>query len=316
MAEAAQGTAADIERRARESAEVSRREAIDSANGVLQGLKATERELSLLLRSLSQEADTLRAKLDRARLLSGPAVTEVPKLLHGEQAAQLFIEAEATTIEADALDAPAAQERAAAAPEEVSPPGDAVYEPDAPNEPGAESKGEAQGRENGQATPSDGAREAGPLAHEPVADDAAEPPVASERVKASPAEGEVDFEAADMDHVPFPVSSEEGADARTLDEDARAHVSRKTDGELADAYRIARVSTERAFDEDNDDQKAYWSALMRATVHEAASRPDFGQAQGDAPGGRREKKRRAKLLKALSDAREQALERPETDDAG
>ena len=72
MTEAARSTAADIERTARDSADDTRREAVESAVRTVGNINQVERELTLLLRGVSQEADALRAKLDRVRLLSSP----------------------------------------------------------------------------------------------------------------------------------------------------------------------------------------------------------------------------------------------------
>lgn len=72
MTEAARSTAADIERTARDSADDTRREAVESAVRTVENINQVERELTLLLRGVSQEADALRAKLDRVRLLSSP----------------------------------------------------------------------------------------------------------------------------------------------------------------------------------------------------------------------------------------------------
>ena len=70
MTEAARSTAADIERTARDSADDTRHEAVESAVRTVGNINQVERELTLLLRGVSQEADALRAKLDRVRLLS------------------------------------------------------------------------------------------------------------------------------------------------------------------------------------------------------------------------------------------------------
>jgi len=72
MTEAARSTAADIERTARDSADDTRREAVESAVRTVGNINQVERELTLLLRGVSQEADGLRAKLDRVRLRSSP----------------------------------------------------------------------------------------------------------------------------------------------------------------------------------------------------------------------------------------------------
>ena len=306
MAEAAQGTAADIERTARDSAEASRKEAVEAANGIARSLQATERELSLLLRSLSQEADQLRAKLDRARLLSAAPGAGASRLSLTEPSERVALEGEAETIEADALGPPAAAEPGggpegpATASEEASA-GIPQPDPDA---------GAAQGREVEAGETPAAQRDTSDAAHGPSSSETEEDRTAAGPASTGPAGSEADDASveekpSDTDaEVPFPVSSREGADSRTLEEDARAHVTRKTDLELADLYRI---SSKRASKEGGDEQRAYWRALLGATVQEAASRPDFGHVERDAAEGRRERKRRVKLLAALSEARSEAL---------
>lgn len=285
MAEAAEGIAADIVRRALESGKASRNEAIDSANDLLQRLNAAERELTLVLRSVSQEADTLRGQLERVRLLSGATVAQALELPSAEARTSLPVEAE-TPVEADALSGPSTQTGAVAAPVEQGAPVDDALEPDAP---GVTEIAALSGPDEAEAQAAEDAE-----AH------------AAEDAEAHAAEDAGHHVSPAVASAPLPVSSEVGADSSTLDESARARVSRKTDRELADLY---QVSTERAAGEDDDEHQVYWGALVRAIVREAVSRPGFGRADSEyQPGGFKERRRQAKRLKALSDAREQALE--------
>jgi len=343
MAEAAQGTAAEIERTARDSAQASRKEALEAADGIARSLQATDRELSLLLRSLSQEADQLRAKLDRARLLSAAPGAGASRLSSTEPPEQVALEGEAETIEADAL-----------APPVVTEPGDGLEDPATASDEAfagspqpAPDAGAAQGWEAeagemppGERDTSDAAQSPPEPEPEPVPVPVSEPETDPEteteteedktaiepafaRVTGSEADDaavEENVSGADGE-VPFPVSSGAGADSRTLEEDARAHVTRKSDLELADLYRI---SSERASEPGGDEQEAYWRALLSATVQEAASRPQFGDVEANTAGGRRERKRRVKLLAALSEARDEVLrgaeegadsESPQSDDS-
>jgi len=342
MAEAAQGTAAEIERTARDSAQASRKEALEAADGIARSLQATDRELSLLLRSLSQEADQLRAKLDRARLLSAAPGAGASRLSSTEPPEQVALEGEAETIEAAALGAPAATEPAGGGLEAPATDSEEVFEefPQPAPDAGAAQGWEAEAGEMppGERDTSDAAQsppEPEPVpVPEPVSEPETDPETETEEDKTAiePAFARVTGSEADDaaveenvsgadGEVPFPVSSGAGADSRTLEEDARAHVTRKSDLELADLYRI---SSERASEPGGDEQEAYWRALLSATVQEAASRPQFGDVEANTAGGRRERKRRVKLLAALSEARDEVLrgaeegadsESPQSDDS-
>jgi len=118
MTEAADGTAANLERSAVSSAEQIRRDATQASLRVAENIGAIEHELSVVLRAVSAEADGLRAKLDRARLLSsGPEITEV----------RLSLDAEATDM--------GPEPPALASPAEESEPSGHVETSEAPDEP-------------------------------------------------------------------------------------------------------------------------------------------------------------------------------------
>lgn len=89
-----------------------------------------------------------------------------------------------------------------------------------------------------------------------------------------------------------------------LAEDARKHVADKSDLELAELYQIASGRAEKG----DEGERAYWNSLLTATVEQAANRPAFGaRAPDEPPRSRREKKKRANLLKPLVEARKEAV---------
>ena len=231
MAEAAQGTASEIDGRAREAGEATRQEALASATRVSEEIGRLEDELAQLRKFVGGEADGLRAKLDRSRLLHASRMrAEAPAALSGP--------------------APVAERGA------LSPAPDTDAE-DAPELAQAEDQ-------DSVATP------------EPVAADA-----------------EVD--GPDESEAPTP----------DLDE-TRAEIVRASDLGLAELYVLARARANGPFENEKD--AAYWPAVVRAAVEEATTRPDFGQAAADdAQSGRKAKKQRARTLKPLVTARDEAL---------
>lgn len=128
------------------------------------------------------------------------------------------------------------------------------------------------------------------------------PPVAEPEQAAAP-ETEAEPPAAEPAALPAAVASD-------LDEEARSRVAAKSDLELAELHQIASGRAGKG----SDDQRAYWQALVSATIAEAAKRETFGeQPDGENPRGRWAKKRRAKALQPLVAAREAArreAERP------
>lgn len=91
----------------------------------------------------------------------------------------------------------------------------------------------------------------------------------------------------------------------TTPSDIRRRFGWKTDKELAEAYEIATQERARAEETGEQQELAYWDALVEASVKEAVDRPAFGEVdEWDEEHGRREKRQTAKRLQALADARE------------
>jgi hypothetical protein len=93
-------------------------------------------------------------------------------------------------------------------------------------------------------------------------------------------------------------------EAGSLEDEARSRVTGKTDLELAELHQIAIGRASVGSEED----RRYWAALAAAAVHEAVSRSGFGKlAAGEDVASWRARKKRAKRLKPLMEARDQAL---------
>lgn len=261
MAEAAQGTAADIEGRAREARDTARGEALQSARRVADEIARLERELSQLQRFVAKEADGLRATVDRSQLNHGPA-----------RAADVV----------EALAGPAAPEqRGALAPAAVE---------EAP-----EVRVVERAEEVGQgAAPTEEA----PMAKESPPEAGAESDTT--RVRVPP-----DETAADAAGPTEPPAGEPGSlesrDLGTLHQ----NVEEASDLELAEIYLAANEKVDGASDEA---QLVYWTTVVRAAVDEAVARPGFGEAPSEQTTSRKVKKRRARALKPLVEAREAALQ--------
>jgi hypothetical protein len=94
------------------------------------------------------------------------------------------------------------------------------------------------------------------------------------------------------------------SEAARLRKEAQTRVAATNDLDLAELHQIAQSRASKGSEGD----RHYWSTLLRATVEEAVSRRNFGQAvSNDDSGGRRETKRRLKLLKPLMSARQEAM---------
>jgi hypothetical protein len=283
IVEAAQTKAADIERRSQESAEATRGEARVVANRVLELLRTAEREVGDLRRSVSREADAVRLVLGKAAVRSGPALGPGPR---------------------DALDSVATPFEA-----EIGPPveeAEAVAEKD---EPEAASPEDA----TNQTAVSEVVTEAPQAEEEEPAEEAAgEQEAAKEQAAAGAESAESSDNALEAAISRAQAQGASGAptqfSAQSHADDARRRVAGKGDEELAEAYEIAVEARAKAESSGNPDEVDYWEMLARAAVAEAVDRPTFGQVDdGEAAIGRREKRRRAKKLKSLTAAREQAL---------
>lgn len=78
------------------------------------------------------------------------------------------------------------------------------------------------------------------------------------------------------------------------------------DLELAELYGAARIALSDSTGLSRADE-TYWNGVLVATVEEATTRPDLGRPKaGETVPGRREKKRRSKLMQPLVEARAEA----------
>ncbi len=232
MIEAAQRTAAEIEREAGNSAEKTLRMANDAAGGLVETIVGLERELTQLHRGVSREADGLRAKLERARRLGA----------YSQSARAAASEPAPDAGKPELLPSPGSTEVPAAR---------ALAEP-SPDPPGA-----------------------------------APPEVDREAVSSTPPED----------------AAPDTRDFRDVDLSGLGQLS---DLELAELYGAARIALSESTELASADE-TYWSAVVVATVEEAITRPDFGKSKaGEEVPGRREKKRRMKLMRPLVEARAEA----------
>ena len=260
---------AEAERRARDAAEVAQREAAAAAERALEVIRSAERHLDEVRENASRETGALREAIAEAAARPEP-VAEAPA--PPAEPAQ-------PVTEPFAAEKPAAEEP--------------VTEPFAPE----------------------------PVADEPVTEpfeeehEAEEQPV-EEPVVAfeEPVEAPEDPEPEDLDvgefglallraRIPGTVEARLLGSARSAAQ-IRTRFAWKTDDELAEAFELtveARAAAERT---SSEEEARYWEALVRTTVEEASGRPNFGeQVDAEETVGRREKKRRAKRIKSLAQAR-------------
>lgn len=303
MIESARAAAEGIEREARSAGEAEWREAQSLAESVVGGIQSLERELTNLQRVLSRESDGLRAKVDRARLRSVAADTAAPGVP----------ELDRTAGDAAARNTLTAGPKATGETAVGATPGPAAPEPARPEpEPGPDAlAGEGEGEPEAVEEPGE-TELAQPADRESKAP---EPPAETAGDTAASGASTEGGEAPPEPHGDLALAlSGTATPGGALDEDARSRVAAKSDLELAELHQIA---TQRAA-KGGEEEVGYWSALAGATVKEAASRPEFGASPPDPEsGGRRAKKRRAKLLKPLMSARDEALAAsPEPDEGG
>ena len=94
-------------------------------------------------------------------------------------------------------------------------------------------------------------------------------------------------------------------------DEARRRVELKTDEELAESYEIALEARARAEKRGSAEEAGSWDRLVQAAVTEAVDRPAFGEPDDAERSTRRERRQLAKRLKALSKAREAAVQASE-----
>lgn len=290
MVEAAQGTVSEIDGRARDAAEGTRREALASMTRVAEEVGRLERELAQLRRGVAAEADGLRAKLDRSRLLHASAV---------RSDAAMALPGTAAPPKRGALSAPPETDEAQAPDvlvEEVS-----GHSTDGPYE-ASERRGEDPA--SAGETPSAPAEDTEAEAEERLDADVTPPQPTSQEPGPS---------ADDRDEQPDPAPPEplvsEDAPVSTGTHDlaeTRARMAEASDLELAELYLLAGARADGPVD--SEEEASYWPAVVHATVEEATGRPNFGQTTpDDAATSRKAKKQRAKTFKPLLSAREEAL---------
>jgi len=233
----------------------------------LKTINAVEGELTQLLSALSKEADGLRTKLERRRLLSGS---------RGRPGGPPVLEAEVSEGELGMLSpgaTPAVEEPPA--PEEPPVP----EEEPAPEEPAAEEP-EAETPEVDEAAPAEG-------------DDT---PVETADEPAQPEDAQPDEPAAVQVEPP-----------RGLDEEARTAVAKTmSDVELAELYALASVRVVEKSDDDKEASywmALQHATVDEAVSRPDFGRP----GEDEDLGGRRQRRQRRKLLEPLIAAREEAL---------
>lgn len=259
MTEAAFGSAAQIERQAREAADGKRAKAGAKAKAIGEAIGAIEQELTLLLRDVSAAAEGLRAQLDEAEMEPGPG--------HQGDTGQTL------TSRSDSVEAVGAEADSESS-ERPPTPDPALEQDQDPVDDAPENPVESEMAADH------------PEAEEPAKDE--EQPPMTTALDTEPAESQPDPSA----------SPPEGAIRLSgTESELRAQVAEATDLGLAELYESATWHESYA-DMSNADAE-YWQTLVRLTVEEAAGRSDEVLS-------RREKKRRAKLLRPLLDARNAA----------
>jgi hypothetical protein len=334
--EAAQTNAADAERTSRENAESTRQEAAASAARILDLIRNAERQVGDLRRSAAREADALRVALGKSAASAGPALGSGDALdsvatpyeaeigpggdeppagpaIADEAPAESDVSETAAAEEAAAEEAAAAERAAAeeaAAAEQAAAEEAAATEAAAAEQAAAE---EAAAAEAAAAEEPEAAEESAAGEPEPeVADQAeTEEPVAGNGAEAA-AEPTSGGGAGDL-QAAISRAQEQGAAALGFGapdqaEDAQRRVAGKTDDELAESYEIAVEARARAEKSGSEEEVGYWELLVQAAVKEAVGRPTFGEpGPEDESLSRRERRKKARRLKGLSQAREQAL---------
>ena len=254
------------------AAEIERTGEAESADPVLAQMSAVDRELGRARRNVKKEATALRAAVEVAKAAAQPAPAdeEQPELVDGEQAN--------------------------AADEE---------------EPAPRKRWSWLRRKKGRQPPADAAEEVEPAAaaaveEEPAAAAVEEEPAAAAVEEEPAAADEEDPTAADDSDAP----AEEEAPAKLVvpegvtEDELTASVRQKSDDELAESFEIALHAQRRADKASDEKMTVYWRALHDAAVTEASGRPEFGEREPDPALGRRERKQRAKRIRALVEASE------------
>lgn len=328
MVEAAQGTAAEIERGARSSANEQLESARATAASVIDAIGTIERTLSEVQRAVGREHDALRAKIDGARLRSAPAALEnaprralsrpadaptgVQALLgrggrvSGEPPATGFEPEQAETREAE----PEEAETDAADSGSLEPDSEtASLEPQEDEEAALDSQGDAPDPgdplPDAEPDPSPTQEPSDPPAGATAetGDDEAQADEEGEPYGEDPLADEPLPDRSSLEDALDRESRGAGTDSSELELEAQRRVQTSSDVQLAELHTIA----ESRAGKDGDEEAAYWRALVDATVQEAISRPEFGTRAPDENLGRRAKKKRAASLKPLQKAREDAL---------
>ncbi len=312
MIEAARDSAAEITRHARDAGSETRAGGSEAAARVSAQIDAIEHELTDLLRNVAQEADGLRAELDRARLASAfrpPSGRETA----GREAVALdpgLTEA-IGPAGADSLPARAEIEQAPAEPETNGPSNEADEGlSGGPLDPEVEATDDEPSPTGDRPpdAPSDGIEEAAPEVLN-------QPPEEEEGLSAA--------SASDSGHEPAEVGPEEAEDAGAADAPEEPATSLyptedlgtlpdKTDLALAELHKLAAAN---AADAEDEVTAEHWREVGRAVVEEAAGRAQFGRlGPNESVGGRKAKTRRARILRPLREAREEALEKAQIED--
>ena len=301
IGEAAGASAASSERDALARRETMLAEARATAARVHEAITTVADQLDDVRAAATREADTLRSLLARG----GPAVRGASaRAVRGLEASPLGAETEATPYPGEvAASDPTPPEPLFAEPRdaEVAEWPATATDDDLADELAADA--EAVEPAAGVGYP---AAEAEPATAEP------EQPAAQggngqpkpERPEA--AEGQSADRAEPALAAPEPDAGAE----QSLDERGPQPVVENTDEGLADSYLLAVESYALAVDHGDVEQAKLWEALRRAAIEEARVRHEFGQAEPDASLSRRQRRQRAKRLRALIKARDESSANP------
>ena len=261
MIEAARTTAADIERNAEDSAAAHLQETREMATRVADAILALENELSALKGVVGQEHDALRAKVDRTRLRSSvTTAAHVPGTPLGLPEAGAPGQTEGRSLgrgsaveESDTAEVAAPE---AADPESAGP----GPEPNRTDANVAELESEPETSAEPQTSTE-------PEASSDIEPEPVTSPVRGGSATASPSvPGKRSASLQELGRPPEVLSR---AEPETLTQEAQSRVVGKTDLELAELHDMASDRAEKG----PEGEKAYWSALVTATVTECGHAP-------------------------------------------
>jgi len=323
IVEAAGASAASSERDALARRETMLAEARATAARVHEAITTVADQLDDVRAAATREADTLRSLLARG----GPAVRGASaRAVRGLEASPLGAETEATPypgevaasdptppepLFAEPRDAEVAEWPSTATDDdladELAADAEAVEPAAGVGYPAAE--GEVEEDEDAEIEAAEA--EAAEIEAEPATAEPEQPAAQGGNGQPKPERPEAaEGQSADRAEPELAAPEPDAGAEQSLDERGPQPVVGNTDEGLADSYLLAVESYALAVDHGDVEQAKLWEALRRAAIEEARVRHEFGQAEPDASLSRRQRRQRAKRLRALIKARDESSANP------